>query len=130
MFAESIPILFIVLLGFGMLWILWRLVRRLFRPAERRSEPVIEAYSEREIPPGASVAGPVAAPSSTIPDAADVLALKAAIDNLARQVSALESRLASGSNPVQVPQPAPPVRVVERAPASPNAPTVIADHRL
>ena len=33
---------------------------------------------------------------STIPDAADVLALKAAIDNLGRQVAALEKRLTSG----------------------------------
>lgn len=53
-----------------------------------------------------------AGPVSTIPDAADVLALKAAIDNLARQVSALEKRLASGP---AIPQP---------SQASPNESTV------
>ena len=45
------------------------------------------------IEPAASL---TAALVSTIPDAADVLALKVAIDNLARQVAALEQRFAAG----------------------------------
>jgi hypothetical protein len=63
---------------------------------------------------------------STIPDAADVLALKAAIDNLARQVAALEQRLAAGQASLP-PQPLPSDRTVAQ---SPMIPSVSPDHRI
>jgi len=126
MLAELTPTLFILLLAAGMLWIVWRLVRRLFRG---RQEPAIEAYPEPDAARAAPAVRPVAASPSTIPDAADVLALKAAIDNLARQVAALENRLASGSN-APTPQPSPPTRVLERAPAPLEAPTIVPERRL
>jgi hypothetical protein len=69
-----------------------------------------------------------AATISTIPDAADVLALKAAIDNLARQVAALERRLASGQNNPSLIQAAP----NERRTIEPTReiPSVTPDHRI
>jgi hypothetical protein len=60
---------------------------------------------------------------STIPDAADVLALKAAIDNLARQVAALEKRLATGQSELTSPS----EKTVERRS---DLPPVTPDHRI
>ncbi|GEO16349.1 hypothetical protein [Microvirga aerophila] len=94
MFADLFPILFLVLLAAGILWIVWRLARRLGRSPAQRPEAMVQsppAPSESRREP---VLQPPARPPCTIPDAADVLALKAAIDNLARQVAALERRLA------------------------------------
>jgi len=69
----------------------------------------------------------VATTISTIPDAADILALKAAIDNLARQVAALEKRLASGQFDLQSASTSPSARTVE--PRS-ELPAVTPDHRI
>jgi hypothetical protein len=67
-----------------------------------------------------------AAPVSTIPDAADVLALKAAIDNLAQKVAALEQRLAAGQTSLPA-QPSPRDRSVDQRPViAPVSP----DHRI
>jgi flagellar biosynthesis/type III secretory pathway M-ring protein FliF/YscJ len=130
MFADLIPILFLLLLAFGVVWIVWRLVRRLSRSrAQKRQEPGFqtdpEPYESRPEPPLRAVASS----PSTIPDAADVLALKAAIDNLARQVAALERRLASDAVAPQESQPSP-ATAMKRAPAPPEAPPVILDRRL
>ncbi len=95
---EFAPALVAILAAAFGVWIVWRLVRgalnALFRKREERPEPV--AYSiiqERREP----VLGPPAAPSSSsppsIPDAADVLALKASIDALTRQIASLEKGL-------------------------------------
>ncbi len=130
MFADLIPILFLLLFAFGVLWIVWRLVRRLSRSRDQRQEPGFqtdpEPYESRQDPPLR------AAPNSpsTIPDAADVLALKAAIDNLARQVAALERRLASDQGHQPAPQPSPPLRVVEPPPVMPDVPPAGPEHRL
>ncbi len=123
MLAELTPTLFILLLAAGMLWIVWRLVRRLFRG---RQEPAIEAYPEPDAARAAPAVRPVAASPSTIPDAADVLALKAAIDNLARQVAALENRLAAGQTSLP-PRPVPSDRTAGPAP---TIPSVSPDHRI
>ena len=130
MFAELIPILFLLLLAFGVLWIVWRLVRRLSRSPAQRQEPGFhtdpEPYDSRQDLP----LRVVSRSPSTIPDAADVLALKAAIDNLARQVAALERRLASDQGHQPASQPSPPLRVVEPPPVAPDLPPAGPEHRL
>ena len=68
-----------------------------------------------------------AGPASSIPDAADVLALKAAIDNLARQVAALEKRLAAGPPPPLSAQASPDERTME---PRPELPQVRPDQRI
>jgi hypothetical protein len=128
MLAEYTPILFILLLAVGILWIIWRLARRLFGGTRDRAEPATATYLEHDAPPRDTGVRPLAASSSTIPDAADVLALKAAIDNLARQVAALESRLTPGRTLTQAPDPVL-ARSLERAPAPPEAPPVLPDRR-
>jgi hypothetical protein len=128
MLAEYTPILFIILLAVGILWIIWRLARRLFGGTAPRAEPTAAPYPDRDAPPRDVGVRPLAASSPTIPDAADVLALKAAIDNLARQVAALESRLAPDRPMTQAPDPAP-ARPLERAPAPAEAPPVLPDRR-
>jgi hypothetical protein len=111
MFADLFPTLFLLLLAAGVLWILWRLFKRLFRsPAQRRLEPMLQSDPESRESRREPDLRPVTTPPSTIPDAADVLALKAAIDNLAQKVSALEQRLASDRDHAPVPQPSPPVK--------------------
>jgi hypothetical protein len=130
MFTDFIPILFLLLLVFGVLWIVWRLVRRLVRSRPQRQESGFqtdpEPYESRQEPPLQALANS----PSTIPDAADVLALKAAIDNLARQVAALERRLASHQSHQPPSQPSPPLRVVEPSPAVPDVPPAGPEHRL
>ena len=129
MYTEYIPLLFILLLVAGILWIIWRLVRRLFGSPASRQEPAIGTDPEPDVPPRDLVPRPVTASSPVIPDAADVLALKAAIDNLARQVAALESRLASGNNTVPLPHPASASRATDPAGVAMGAPPIIADRR-
>lgn len=129
MYTEIIPLLFILLLGAGILWIIWRLVRRLFGSPAGRQEPAIATDPEPDVPHRDLVPRPVTASSPAIPDAADVLALKAAIDNLARQVAALENRLASGNNTVPLPHPASSSRATEPAGSAMAAPPLNADRR-
>jgi hypothetical protein len=122
---DSLPSVLIALfLALCVLWLIWQMFRRLLSPGKRRREPFRDAESH----PGleAPTAQPAAATVSTIPDAADVLALKAAIDNLARQVAALERRLASGQASVP-PQPLPGDRAVEQRS---TIPSVTPDHRI
>jgi hypothetical protein len=73
---------------------------------------------------------PVLAPAQAIPDAADVLALKAAIDNLARQVAALEKRLALGQASLQAVQVPPAGKAAERLSELFEAPPVVPDRRV
>jgi hypothetical protein len=84
-----------ILLAVWVVWFVWRLIQRLFRFASRSSEdvqtePPRQTAQERREP----VLERIATPVSSIPDAADVLALKASIDALTRQIAALEKRLA------------------------------------
>ena len=109
------------------LWLIVRATRRLFASPKTRREPSLEPVPEaRPSHPGS--AEPQSARSvSTIPDAADVLALKAAIDNLARQVATLEKRLASGPALHQPTRSSPSERTVE---PSLKLPPVTPDHRI
>ncbi len=121
---DSLPAALITLfLAACVLWLIWQAFRRLLSPRKRRLEPSLadEPGNDRIKP-----AVPQAAAVSTIPDAADVLALKAAIDNLARQVAALERRLAAGQTSVP-PQPLPTDKTVEQ---STVIPSVSPDHRI
>ncbi|MBM6578937.1 hypothetical protein ILT44_01985 [Microvirga sp. BT689] len=123
---DSLPAALLALfLAVCVLWLMWRVFRRLLTPRRRRLEPSLadEAGNTRIEPPVPQTA---AAAVSTIPDAADVLALKASIDNLARQVAALEKRLAAGQTSLP-PQPLPSDRTVAQ---SPVIPSVSPDHRI
>lgn len=108
------------------LWLIVRAIRRLFTSRRTRQEPSSESMPEvRSSHPG--FGDPQLARSvSTIPDAADVLALKAAIDNLARQVASLEKRLAV-DQPNLTLQPSPGGR---DAGQSPMIGSVSPDHRI
>jgi hypothetical protein len=130
MFADLFPTLFLLLLAAGVVWILWRLVRRLRRAPAARQEPSLDRHPEPHDSRPEPALRAVATLPSTIPDAADVLALKAAIDNLARQVAALERRLASGPVNQPAPPPSPPVRTTERPSALTQAPPIVADRRV
>jgi hypothetical protein len=76
-------------------WIVWRLVRRVLRFAFRGSgdAPVRTRHSpdQERREPVLGAPGTPAAPS--VPDAADILALKASIDALTRQIASLERKL-------------------------------------
>lgn len=127
MFDNLTPALLTLFLTFCVLWLLWQVLRRILSSRKRRREPNLDsqlgARTNLNEPAAPQVAGTV----STIPDAADVLALKAAIDNLARQVAVLEKRLASGQSDPQPVAPSPSVRAVE-----PNSelPAVTPAHRI
>jgi hypothetical protein len=124
MFDNLPAALLALFLAACVLWLVWRALRRLLSPRKPRLEPSLadEPGNGRIEPSGARTAATV----STIPDAADVLALKAAIDNLARQVAALEKRLAAGQ-PSLPPQALPNDRNVDE---SPMIPSVSPDHRI
>jgi hypothetical protein len=116
------------------LWLVWRAIRNLFsvRAAEPQDmgPPVIPDTSRRE--PMLSRSSP---PSpSSIPDAADVLALKASIDALARQIGLLEKRL--GPANTNVPSPVMP-RLARETAVAPEprkgdieAPVIVPDRRI
>jgi len=122
---DSLPAALLALfLSVCVLWLIWQAFRRLLSPRKRSLEPSLaDEPGHSRIEPAAR---PTAAAVSTIPDAADVLALKAAIDNLARQVAALEKRLAAGPTSVP-PQPVPGHRTVEPSSVTPS---VSPDHRI
>jgi hypothetical protein len=127
---DTLPVALLTLfLAACVLWLIWQAFRRLFSPRKRRVEPSLteEPGNSRIEPAVTQPAVTLAAAAvSTIPDAADVLALKAAIDNLARQVAALEQRLAAGQTSLP-PQPAPRDRSVDQ---SPVIPPVSPNHRI
>lgn len=123
MFDNLPAALLALFLAACVLWLVWQTIRRLLSPRKERLEPSLadepsNARIEPAIPRAATTV-------STIPDAADVLALKAAIDNLARQVAALEKRLAARQ--ADLPQSLPNGRVVDQ---SPVIPSVSPDHRI
>jgi hypothetical protein len=127
---DTLPAALLTLfLAACVLWLIWQAFRRLFSPRKRRVEPSLtEEPGNSRIEPAVTqpAVTRTAAAVSTIPDAADVLALKAAIDNLARQVAALEQRLAAGQTSLP-PQPAPRDRSVDQ---SPVIPLVSPNHRI
>ncbi|MCB5175712.1 hypothetical protein [Microvirga lenta] len=94
---EMAPAAFAVLAAVLVIWLVWRLVRGALRLVLGARESPADAprprkATERREP----VLGPPAAasvPSRPVPDAADVLALKASIDALTRQIASLEKKL-------------------------------------
>jgi flagellar biosynthesis/type III secretory pathway M-ring protein FliF/YscJ len=131
MFDNLVPILIAAFLAACILWLAWRALRRLFRSPERRQEPQFATAREPTVTRQEPVVQSMRAPAPAVPDAADVLALKAAIDNLARQVATLEKRLASGPAGMQAAvQAAPAERTNERVPEVSKAPPVVPDRRI
>jgi hypothetical protein len=92
---DLVPTALAVIFAACVLWVLWRLIRALFRPSPVRIDPPMPLQPEQTRSDPPLVRSTVTAPA--IPDAADVLALKASIDNLARQIAVLERRLAVSS---------------------------------
>jgi hypothetical protein len=124
MFDNLPAALLTLFLAACVLWLVWQALRRAFSPRKRRLEPSLaDELGHDRIE---SVRPQAAATVSTIPDAADVLALKAAIDNLARQVAALEKRLAAGQTSLP-PQTLPSDRTAD---PSQMIPSVSPDHRI
>ena len=122
---DSLPAALLALfLAVCVLWLIWRAFRRLLSPRKRRLEPYLADEPGTSLTQPASPQG--AAAVSTIPDAADVLALKAAIDNLARQVAALENRLSAG----QTSLPAQALPSDRKAEQGPVIPSVSPGHRI
>jgi hypothetical protein len=130
MFNDLAPTLIVLFLAACVLWLIWSALRRLFRSPGRSQDaspaPDPKPMVERREP----TVQPVSAPAQAIPDAADVLALKAAIDNLARQVAALEKRLASGQISRQAVQAPAAERTSERVSEVSKAPPVVPERRV
>ena len=125
---DSLPSTLLTLfLVFCVLWLIVRALRRLFSSLRTRREPSLEPMPESRPIHHGSISPQGVRTASTIPDAADVLALKAAIDNLARQVVALEKRLASGPANLQPPRASSGEKAGE---PRPELPPVTPDHRI
>src|SRR5918998_5428262 len=125
MFNDLAPILIVLFLAACVLWLIWSALRRLFRSPKRAQDPSLTPDPEPIVGRQEPTVQPVSAPAQAIPDAADVLALKAAIDNLARQVAALEKRLASGKVSLQAVQAPAAERTSERVSEVSKAPPVV-----
>lgn len=93
---EFAPAVIAILAAALAVWIVWRLVRRVLRWAFRSSKEIPvgthPAPTRERREPVLGAPGTSTAPS--VPDAADVLALKASIDALTRQIASLERKLA------------------------------------
>jgi hypothetical protein len=125
---DSLPSALLTLfLALCVLWLIGQALRRFLASRKLRRAQSLEAELEAHRNHKDPAVSTTAAKVSTIPDAADVLALKAAIDNLARQVAALEKRLSMGQSGFP-PLPTPPSeRTTE--PRS-DLPPVTPDHRI
>ena len=130
MFNDLDPTLIVLFLAACVLWLIWSALRRLFRSPGRAQDASLAPDPEPMVGRREPTVQPVSAPAQAIPDAADVLALKAAIDNLARQVAALEKRLAWGQTPMQAVQAPPAERTSERVSEVSKAPPVVPERRV
>ncbi|MGO4571623.1 hypothetical protein [Microvirga sp. 2TAF3] len=91
------------------LWLVWRGFRRLLQsPGADRQEPQFTVQVESGQARREPALGPAQATAPSIPDAADVLALKASIDALTKQIAALEKRLAPANSNIPATDGAPP----------------------
>ena len=134
MFDTMPSALLTLFLAFCVLWLIVRALQRLVSSRRTTRGPSLEAVPEPPPGPHEPAVPRAGHPVSTIPDAADVLALKAAIDNLARQVAVLERRLASGPAISQADQAAPIQSTTEPRQNTtgprPELPSVTPDHRI
>ena len=130
MFNDLAPTLIVLFLAACVLWLIWSALRRLFRSPKRLQEPSLAPDPEPRVGRREPTVQPVSAPAQAIPDAADVLALKAAIDNLARQVAALEKRLAPGQASLQAVQAPAAERTSERVPEVSKVQLVVPERRV
>ena len=130
MFNDLAPTLIVLFLAACVLWLIWSALRRLFRSPKRAQDASLTPDPEPFVGRWEPTVQPVLAPAQAIPDAADVLALKAAIDNLARQVAALEKRLAPGQASLQAVQAPAAERTSERVSEVSGAPLIVPDRRL
>jgi Na+-transporting methylmalonyl-CoA/oxaloacetate decarboxylase gamma subunit len=125
---DSLPsALLMLFLGLCVLWLIGQALRRFLAFRKRRPVPSLEAELEARRNHEDPAVSRATATVSTIPDAADVLALKAAIDNLARQVAALEKRLSTGQSEFPSLPTSPSEKTVERRS---DLPPVTPDHRI
>jgi hypothetical protein len=130
MFNDLAPTLIVLFLAACVLWLIWSALRRLFRSPKRAQDASLAPDPEPTVERREPTVQPVSAPAQAIPDAADVLALKAAIDNLAQQVAALEKRLASGQASLQAVQAPPAERMSERVSEVSKVPLVVPERRV
>jgi hypothetical protein len=130
--TEFAPMAAMAFVALCIVWLVWRGIRNLFRSAspERHEMPrVVTEASRREPHLGAST--PPSSAPSTVPDAADVLSLKASIDALARQIGLLEKRLSPANTntpPVLVPRAASTEPEARKASAEP--PVILPEGRI
>ena len=127
---DLAPTLIVLFLAACVLWLIWSALRRLFRSPKRAQDASLTPDPEPFVGRREPTVQPVSAPAQAIPDATDVLALKAAIDNLARQVAALEKRLAPGQTSLQAVQVPPAERTSERVSEVSKVPPVVPERRV
>ncbi len=130
MFNDLAPTLIVLFLAACVLWLIWSALRRLFRSPRRSQDPSPAPEPKPMVECREPTVQPVLAPAQAIPDAADVLALKAAIDNLARQVAALVKRLAPGQASLQAVQAPAAERTSERMSEVSKVPLVVPERRV
>ena len=108
--TDLAPVAALMFVAACVLWLVWRAIRSLFRSSREAAPvaPASPAYDTARREPLLPASRPA---PTTIPDAADVLALKASIDALTKQIGLLERRLAPANTNVQA---------APRAPATPS----------
>jgi hypothetical protein len=129
--TDLAPLAALMFVAACVLWLVWRAIRGLFR-SSREVAPVASAapaYDVARREPVLAASRPV---QTTIPDAADVLALKASIDALTKQIGLLERRLApANTNVLAAPRaPATPSAEPEEKVARVEPPLIVPDRRI
>jgi hypothetical protein len=92
-YAPAAIGLFLVLC---VVWVLFRIVRALFRRKPARFDPVVEPVGVTSARLEPRLAADPPAPAVLSPDPGDIAALKRSIDRLADQIARLEQRLGAG----------------------------------
>jgi hypothetical protein len=133
--TDLAPTAALAFVALCVVWLVWRAIRSLFGSRAREPHELPRAAPDVSRREPVLVAAPAPSSPATVPDAADVLALKASIDGLARQIALLEKRLSPANTNVPAAFPPRPAREPaiepDARPAIPvEEPVIIPERRI
>ncbi len=132
--TDLAPMAAMAFVALCVVWLVWRAIRSLFGSRVRDPHELPRAAPDMSRREPVLVAATAPPSPSAVPDAADVLALKASIDGLARQIALLEKRLSPANTNVPAAFPPRPAReeagAPDARPAISDEPVIVPERRI